>query len=131
MDAHGGGQGVPHRVALCGETIPCLAAPVVSLAVGRQGRASCRDRLARSSLRSGPLGACYGLRNTFLAHSSPPGSVFGLYALPLDRRQSNPMKLKIRNSKSKKAKKTGFLSRQRTSGGRKVNKRHRSRHGSF
>ncbi len=41
------------------------------------------------------------------------------------------MKLKIRNSKSKKAKKTGFLSRQRTSGGRKVNKRHRARHGSF
>lgn len=44
---------------------------------------------------------------------------------------STHMKLKIRNSKSKKAKKTGFLSRQRTSGGRKVNKRHRSRHGSF
>ena len=41
------------------------------------------------------------------------------------------MKLKIRNSKSKKAKKTGFLTRRRTSGGRKVNKRHRSRHGSF
>ena len=42
-----------------------------------------------------------------------------------------PMKLKIRNSKSKKAKKTGFLSRQKTAGGRKVNKRHRARHGSF
>lgn len=41
------------------------------------------------------------------------------------------MKLKIRNSKSKKAKKTGFLTRQKTAGGRKVNKRHRSRHGSF
>jgi ribosomal protein L34 len=41
------------------------------------------------------------------------------------------MKLKIRNSKSKKSKKTGFLSRQKTAGGRKVNKRHRSRHGSF
>ena len=41
------------------------------------------------------------------------------------------MKLKIRNSKSKKAKKTGFLSRHKTAGGRKVNKRHRARHGSF
>lgn len=41
------------------------------------------------------------------------------------------MKLKIRNSKSKKAKKTGFLARQRTKGGRKVNARQRRRHGSF
>ena len=41
------------------------------------------------------------------------------------------MKLKIRNSKSKKAKKTGFLTRQRTSGGRKTNKRQRARHGNF
>lgn len=41
------------------------------------------------------------------------------------------MKLKIRNSKTKKAKKTGFLTRQRSAGGRKVNKRQRARHGSF
>ncbi len=41
------------------------------------------------------------------------------------------MKLKIRNSKSKKAKKTGFRSRQKTAGGRKTNKRQRARHGSF
>ena len=41
------------------------------------------------------------------------------------------MKLKIRNSKAKKAKKTGFLTRQKTVGGRKINKRHRARHGSF
>ena len=41
------------------------------------------------------------------------------------------MKLKIRNSKSKKAKKTGFLTRQKSKGGRKVNKRQRARHGSF
>ena len=41
------------------------------------------------------------------------------------------MKLKIRNSKSKKAKKTGFRTRQQTKGGRKTNRRQRARHGSF
>ncbi len=41
------------------------------------------------------------------------------------------MKLKIRNSKAKKGKKTGFRTRQKTAGGRKVNKRQRARHGSF
>ena len=41
------------------------------------------------------------------------------------------MKLKIRNSSTKKRKKTGFLTRQKTVGGRKVNKRQRARHGSF
>lgn len=41
------------------------------------------------------------------------------------------MKIKTRNSKQKKARKTGYLSRQRTKGGRKVNKRQRARHGSF
>ncbi len=41
------------------------------------------------------------------------------------------MKIKLRNSKQKKAKKTGFLTRQRTKGGRKVNKRQRARHGAF
>ncbi len=41
------------------------------------------------------------------------------------------MKIKLRNSKAKHAKKTGFLTRQRTKGGRKVNKRQRARHGSF
>ncbi|MFT5732910.1 MAG: ribosomal protein L34 [Planctomycetota bacterium] len=46
-------------------------------------------------------------------------------------RANDPMKLKIRNSKAKKAKKTGFLTRQKTVGGRKINKRHRARHGSF
>ncbi len=46
-------------------------------------------------------------------------------------RDPDQMKLKVRNSKAKKAKKTGFLTRQKTAGGRKVNKRHRSRHGSF
>lgn len=69
--------------------------------------------------------------DAFLAHSPSPSSTSRAYALSLERRHCTPMKLKIRNSKSKKAKKTGFLSRQRTSGGRKVNKRHRSRHGSF
>jgi ribosomal protein L34 len=41
------------------------------------------------------------------------------------------MHTKIRKSTAKKAKKTGFLTRQRTAGGRKVNRRQRRRHGSF
>lgn len=41
------------------------------------------------------------------------------------------MKLKIRNSKAKKQKKTGFLTRQKTKSGRKVNARQRRRHGSI
>ncbi len=41
------------------------------------------------------------------------------------------MKIKTRNSKLKKQRKTGFRTRQKTVGGRKVNKRHRTRHGSF
>ncbi len=41
------------------------------------------------------------------------------------------MHVKIRKSKVKKLKKTGFLTRQRTPGGRKVNRRQRARHGSF
>ncbi len=39
------------------------------------------------------------------------------------------MKVKIRNSNSKKAKKTGSLTRQKTAGGRKINRRQRARHG--
>ncbi|MCB9907092.1 MAG: 50S ribosomal protein L34 [Planctomycetes bacterium] len=41
------------------------------------------------------------------------------------------MKINIRNSSSKKAKKTGYRTRQRSAGGRKVNRRQRARHGSF
>ena len=41
------------------------------------------------------------------------------------------MKVKVRNSKAKHAKKTGYLTRQKTKGGRKTNKRQRARHGSF
>jgi ribosomal protein L34 len=41
------------------------------------------------------------------------------------------MKLKIRSSKAKKAKKTGYRTRQKTKGGRKVNRRQRARHGTF
>ncbi len=41
------------------------------------------------------------------------------------------MKIKLRNSKSKKLKKTGFRTRQKTAAGRKINKRQRARHGSF
>ena len=44
---------------------------------------------------------------------------------------SAAMKVKIRNSKTKKAKKTGFLTRQKTAGGRKMNKRQRARHGAI
>lgn len=39
------------------------------------------------------------------------------------------MKIKIRNSASKKAKKTGFRTRQQTKNGRKINSRQRARHG--
>jgi ribosomal protein L34 len=39
------------------------------------------------------------------------------------------MKVKIRNSKSKVAKKFGFLTRQKTANGRKINRRQRRRHG--
>lgn len=41
------------------------------------------------------------------------------------------MKLRIRNSTSKKSKKTGFLTRQKTKGGRKTNRRQRKRHGAI
>jgi len=41
------------------------------------------------------------------------------------------MKINIRTSKSKHAKKTGYRTRQKTKGGRKVNRRQRARHGSF
>lgn len=41
------------------------------------------------------------------------------------------MHVKIRSSKSKRLKKTGYLARQRTKGGRKINRRQRARHGSF
>ena len=41
------------------------------------------------------------------------------------------MKLKIRSSKAKHSKKTGFLSRQKTKGGRKINARQRRRHGAI
>jgi ribosomal protein L34 len=41
------------------------------------------------------------------------------------------MKINTRSSNLKKARKTGYLTRQRTKGGRKVNRRQRRRHGSF
>ena len=41
------------------------------------------------------------------------------------------MKVNIRKSTTKKLRKTGFRTRQKTAGGRKVNARHRRRHGSF
>ena len=41
------------------------------------------------------------------------------------------MKIKVRNSTTKKAKKTGFRTRQKSAGGRKVNNRQRKRHGSI
>ena len=41
------------------------------------------------------------------------------------------MKIKIRKSNKKHARKTGFLTRQKTAGGRKINRRQRARHGSF
>ncbi|MBL6721369.1 MAG: 50S ribosomal protein L34 [Planctomycetes bacterium] len=41
------------------------------------------------------------------------------------------MKIKIRSSNKKHAKKTGFRTRQKSAGGRKVNRRQRARHGAF
>jgi large subunit ribosomal protein L34 len=41
------------------------------------------------------------------------------------------MKINIRKSTLKHKKKTGYRTRQRTAGGRKVNRRQRRRHGSF
>jgi ribosomal protein L34 len=41
------------------------------------------------------------------------------------------MKIRIRKSSTKRKRKTGFRSRQQTTGGRKTNRRQRSRHGSF
>ncbi len=41
------------------------------------------------------------------------------------------MHVKIRKSSAKHKKKTGYRTRQRTKGGRKVNRRQRARHGSF
>jgi ribosomal protein L34 len=41
------------------------------------------------------------------------------------------MKINNRSSKAKKAKKTGYRTRQKTAGGRKINRRQRKRHGSF
>jgi ribosomal protein L34 len=41
------------------------------------------------------------------------------------------MKIRIRKSSQKHAKKTGFRTRQKTVGGRKVNKRQRARHGAI
>jgi ribosomal protein L34 len=41
------------------------------------------------------------------------------------------MKRNIRQSTAKHKKKTGYRTRQRTAGGRKVNRRQRARHGSF
>ena len=41
------------------------------------------------------------------------------------------MKIKLRNSKIKRKRKTGFRTRQKTAGGRKINKRQRARSGSI
>jgi ribosomal protein L34 len=41
------------------------------------------------------------------------------------------MKINIRNSKTKRQKKHGYRTRQKSKGGRKTNRRQRARHGSF
>ena len=41
------------------------------------------------------------------------------------------MKIKLRKSSTKRSRMTGFRTRQKTKGGRKVNARQRKRHGSF
>jgi len=52
-----------------------------------------------------------------------------LPALP--KAQIDPMKLKIRRSNLKRARKVGFRSRSKTPGGRKIIKRKRARSGRF
>lgn len=84
---------------------PALSSPPVHAGAAPQGPASDPSHPATG----GSLGVLASLS------SSPPAA----------------MKIKLRNSKQKKAKKTGFLTRQRTKGGRKVNKRQRARHGAF
>ena len=49
----------------------------------------------------------------------------------MNRPQTTGMKLKIRNSKTKRSRKNGFRARQKTKGGRKTNKRQRARRGSI
>lgn len=49
----------------------------------------------------------------------------------LGPRGFSAMKINVRKSTLKKARKTGYRTRQRTYGGRKVNARQRRRHGSF
>lgn len=47
------------------------------------------------------------------------------------RARAQAMKINIRKSTAKHAKKTGYRTRQKSKGGRKVNRRQRRRHGSF
>jgi ribosomal protein L34 len=44
---------------------------------------------------------------------------------------TTPMKILLRNSTTKHKRKNGFRSRQKTVGGRKINKRQRARHGAI
>ena len=56
----------------------------------------------------------------------------GRYTPRLDRTAQTPaMHTKIRKSSAKHKKKTGYITRQQTKGGRKTNRRQRRRHGSF
>jgi len=41
------------------------------------------------------------------------------------------MKINLRKSTTKRRRRTGYRTRQKTAGGRKVNRRQRARHGSF
>ena len=65
------------------------------------------------------------------AVSCPPLRSDAYRPATLNRQLEQQTRRFIRNSKAKHAKKTGFRTRQKTTGGRKVNKRHRARHGSF
>lgn len=67
------------------------------------------------------------------AFSGTPAQVcFSPFALPSsDPATNRTMKLRIRRSNAKKARKGGFRARQRTVGGRKVIKRQRARHGAI
>ena len=83
----------------------------------------------------GPKEPGAGTPGRFPARESCPGAgnlEAARYTARLIRPDPEPaMKIKLRNSKAKKSKKTGYRTRQKTTGGRKVNKRQRARHGSL
>jgi hypothetical protein len=68
-----------------------------------------------------------------LAHAQRVATLFAskTETAPAAHASASAMHVKIRRSSLKHKKKTGYLTRQQTKGGRKTNRRQRRRHGSF